>query len=867
MTLLSLRLNAVRGYAAAITLFLILFYGGLARAEGLVATTGPDASELVQLTKLQVNAELNEKEARVTEVRSYVPAVFAQSLTFYRSLVGLSAVTELLVNGAPVSGVVLEPDEADRMRRLLAIALGDPAPLRDLGARLFFAELGPQTGNVEITLTTQTPLVPYGTLFGVALPIDWHRQPVGSMDLSVIASTEAPLRTLYAPNHDLVISRLSDFSLTGTFSRSNVYTDFDLVLLLSSGEEPLRLDVLPFRYSETESGFYLATLTARRTEQTAVEPREIAFAIDTSGSMSGEKITQAKAALSSVLQKLRPEDSFALVAFSDQVRSYAPNAVAATPENLSAALGFVDALAAAGGTNIYSAMDTAFAALGEPAGKPRYAVLLTDGQPTSGETRIDAIAELGRQRSASGRARIFSFGIGYDVNTVLLDKLARDSSGDALYIQPGADVYRAVTSFFEQIADPVLSGPVLDWSSLEASDAYPAVLQDLYANSPAVVVGRYVGGGAANVTLTGAQGGQTVTYSFDVTLPSYDFHAGNVPRLWALRRIGSLLEEIKLGAGGLEDEALSLATRYGVGTAFTFFQLDGNGDTRMVYSPVPRDAVGATAVGTSTLLDGYGKSATVTEAAPTADVRYRRDRVFPLEGGYYRDSSLGDRTDWVELRFGSDLYFAFAQAEAKYGAAELLSVGQNVEFELLGRAFRVTGTSDLLATTSALPVESDSVPAPAWTPESGPTSATPGPTTGGPQQRSSVTPPKSENVKLFAGCDCRASTAPPPRGFSWFWLFAVSLVAAARRSKGRNGSNSSLLMSKLDYGQLYADPAIPSHVGPEGARPKKNGVGRWSAPGWENDLRFGLARAQCGRKAPRLPELGRSEGASRAATW
>jgi hypothetical protein len=270
----------------------------------------------------------------------------------------------------------------------------------------------------------------------------------------------------------------------------------------------------------------------------------------------------------------------------------------------------------------------------------------------------------------------------------------------------------AVTTFFEQIADPVLISPELDLTAFGGSDPYPAQMQDLFASLTTLVAGRYATPGQASIMLRGFRDGASVETVFDVTLPEHDTRIGNVPRVWALRHLGALFEDLKLGASDpLADEALATATRFGVGTAFTSFALDVNGDTVMTYSPVPLDAVGEIAVGTSSLLDGYTKSSSYSTYV-SADVRYLGDRVFPLQGGYYTDSSLGNRDDWIDVSFGSALYQELARSESYPSAAAFLSVASNVKFELQGRAFRVTSASWPEAGTLGLPTESAAIPAP-----------------------------------------------------------------------------------------------------------------------------------------------------------
>jgi MYXO-CTERM domain-containing protein len=268
-----------------------------------------------------------------------------------------------------------------------------------------------------------------------------------------------------------------------------------------------------------------------------------------------------------------------------------------------------------------------------------------------------------------------------------------------------------------------------------------------------------------------------------VTLPESDTRIGNVPRVWGLRHLGALFEELKLGGSAeIADEALDTASRFGIGTEFTFFTLNEASDTVMTYSQVPVDAVGELAVGTSSLLDGYTKTASYSQYV-TADVRYMGDRAFPLQGGYYTDTSLGDRTDWVDLTYGSDLYFELAESDSYPGAAAYLSVGANVKFELMGLAFRVTSATWPLAETAGLPPQIDALPEPSFALASGPTTVTTTEVSVEPQvseQRSDGKRPTLSG----AGCACSTSGRAPSRGSAPAWIAAMLVFAlrGVRRS-------------------------------------------------------------------------------------
>jgi Ca-activated chloride channel family protein len=786
-------------------------------ASGLVtpappAGAGAPAASLAPLRSLAVDARLGATTATITERRTYVlPSGVAGpvTVTYHHSAPGAGAPV-VTVAGAALSGSVLAPAAADAARRDLTRALGDPAPLRELGTPLFVSTpVAVSPGAVEVVVSTTVPLTPHGTLRGVTVPLDWARPPIGTLDVQVTASTEAPLRALYSPFHELDVVRDGARAAHATHAGQSVCTDFDLTLLVSDGEGPVHVDLLPFRYGADEGGFFLALVTPDPTPVEAdVLPRDLVFVLDTSGSMSGVKLTQAKQALRGVLSGLRPADSFALISFADGVRTFQPAAVPADAAHVAAAASFVDGLQADGGTNISDALRAAFASLPSGAGHPRYVVFLTDGQPTVGVTSVDAIASMAVAANEAG-ARLYAFGIGDDVNTVLLDRLARQSSGDVFYVRPTQSVSDAVESFFERLSAPVLANPRLGLEAFGVADLYPPVLPDLFAGRTVTLLGRYAAPGRATVALAGARAGQPWTAGFDVTLPAYALGDGAVPRIWAARHVARLLTDIKQGNTDpmLAAEVQAVASRFGVTTAFTTFAPDARGDVALRYTGVPMAATGTVAVDTSSALSGYGHSDAVQAGAPadtSAVVRYVSDRSLPRRGGYLTDTKLTGMETFVDLAFGSERYFAFADTEAPWGAAGLLATGANARFELLGRAFRVSDPAAPPAGASP-PLETADVPGPSWRPIEDPTpvapvdvpasssAAGPGPAAdggvaivpdvdgaGGP----SPVPASPDLVGGGGGCACNAG---PARGGGAAAIAAAALasLAARRRAKRR----------------------------------------------------------------------------------
>ncbi len=758
------------GLAFFMSLVLVLFSSEV-RAGGMVISTTPNDAALCPLGSLSFDVELDDLGATIVERRTYpVPVIVDESgrrlVRFYKPVQRAGGVVDsVTVDGVPRTGRLLEPGLADPLRRALVLELSDPAPLREVRTPLWVmdpVEMDPQQTSVEIEVRWRTDLHRQGTLTGFSAPVDWHPNPAADVVLDVRASTELPFRALYSPYHQLEVVR-SENRATGSYSGNGVATAHDVTVLISSGSEPVRFDLLPFRYGDDEGGFFMALLsTELAPPEEEIVARDLVVTLDVSGSMDGEKIIQARNALSQVLSGLRADDRFNVVTFSDNVDSFRPAAVEASFEALEDAGNFVSRVVADGATDIDQALTRSFASLPSKRGAPQYVVLITDGQPTAGETEIDQIVANAERNNERG-ARIFTFGIGHDVNTVLLDKLAESSSGDALYIEPGESVQQIVEEFFGQIQTPIVADPTIDFGDFGVSDVYPASLQDLFAGSTVAIAGRYASPGSSTIALRGVTGGKDTQLSFDVQLPEFDLSSSFAPAVWATRHIGTLLENVKLGNDdpALVSSALAAASRYGIVSRFTFFDVDEAGNTRMEFGTVSQAAVGADAVGTSSALDEQTKEESV-QAFASADVRAILDRSLPLQDGYFTDSSLPRTTQWVDVHFGSELFFELAFAESDYGAASILSTAPNLRFELLGRLFRVTDEASGLP----MPPESARIPAPTYTP----VSATPTEV-----QASDATP-------LAAGCACRA--APRPRaGFAAAFLSLLAVGAVRRRRR------------------------------------------------------------------------------------
>ncbi len=766
-----------RSVAAACAWTLALLVPASAFGTGLVR----NGTDLISLNTLDVTAAIDDEQATITSVRTYDTTLDSDnSYVFYRTIVGGNAASEpqVVVNGQAVSGALYTGAEADAKRHALVLILRDPAPLKHQGQPLFISEKLPAgDGGFGLTIeeTTTIPLRAQGTMRAAVTPIDWYRGAAGTLQVEADVEVDGRLRALYSPYQPLTLSRDGLGAATGVFKGYNHTTAFDITILTSSGDAPYHLDVLPFRYDDVEGGHFLALLSPDASpSEDQVVPRDISIVLDQSGSMQGEKIGQARIALKDVLDGLLAQDSFALTTFHSKVSELNDEAVPATAGNLSDAKAFVDEIVADGGTNLHDALQSGIQALPLNKGNPRYVVLLTDGIPTEGETDTEAILDMVRSVNEVG-ARIVIFGIGDDVNTVLLEKLAKESGGKVFFIRFGNSVEDAVKAFFETMQAPVMANPTLDLTAFGASDLYPKIMPDFFAGQTVAVLGRYDAPGAAQLTLSGMVAGEQVEHTFDVTLPSYAVDAGYAPKIWATRHIGTLLHTIKLDGKdpALVAEALETARRYGIVTEFTFYTVDEAGDSSMTYSEVPMDSVGDKAVAASAAMDEMEHTEEVRTYA-IADARWFRDRVLPLRGAYFTDTYPKETPEWIDIHFGSEAYFALAADELQYGVGGFLGVGRNVRFELLGRTFRISDPTE--PPEEVLPAEAAAIPAPAELPmDVFVTVAYAGGT--------STPVDTTVDVPLSGGeAGCTSSGAPAPGALALF-LLGVAGLAVRRRTR------------------------------------------------------------------------------------
>ncbi|NUP99712.1 MAG: VWA domain-containing protein, partial [Armatimonadetes bacterium] len=527
--------------------------------------------------------------------------------TFLFPLPENAAVTDfgMSINGQMVAAELLKADEARRIYEAIVRRQLDPGLLEYVGRNAFRARIFPiepgetKTVKLEYSQAVEVDgglgryLFPLRTRafhpapppVPLPRPMD-HRHlerrlgpvpgapaRVGSLAIKVEIDSRQGLKSVYSPSHDIDLKREGEHRVVVGYEAADTVPDEDFQLFYQLSDAAFGLNLLTYRSPADEEGYFMLLLAPKsELREQEVQAKDLLVVFDTSGSMSGEKIVQAREALRFVLDNLNPEDRFNLVTFGTAVDSFRAGLTEVTPEAIKQAQEFVAKLQARGGTNIDEALKTALGMLPAKGERPRMVLFLTDGQPTVGETRPERILEnVGRDNKAD--ARMFVFGVGHDVNTVLLDRLSNENHGTRTYVKPEENIETAVSSLYAKIGSPVLSDLRLEVEGVKLSELQPVALPDLFHGSQLTLLGRYRGEGSAKVTLHGMAGSQEQSFEYPADFPREAREHPFLPRLWATRRVGYLLEQIRLHGQDKElvDEVVRLATRHGILTPYTSY--------------------------------------------------------------------------------------------------------------------------------------------------------------------------------------------------------------------------------------------------------------------------------------------------------
>jgi Ca-activated chloride channel family protein len=646
------------------------------------------------------------------------------------------------ISGKSVDAELLPADKARRIYEDIVRKMRDPALLEYAGRDLFKVRVFPieprSRKPIKISYTellrsdagTVTYLYPLSTE-------KFSARPIKNLSMKIELKSAEPLASIYSPSHKVEIKRDGPNGAVIGYESKDEKPDTDFQLVYSSDIRDVGLRLITYK-PDADDGYFLLLAAPTISNETKPAAKDVVFVVDTSGSMAGAKLQQAQKALRFCVENLNNDDRFEIVRFSTEAEPLFHELVSADSDHRKRANGFIDDFKPIGGTAIAEALQSALKVRPDKSDRPFVVIFLTDGLPTVGTRNPDEI--VANIKKASG-VRIFSFGIGSDVNTELLDQIAEGTRAFSQYVLANEDLELKVSNFYTRIKEPALTNLKLDLGGgVHTAKMYPADLPDLFKGDQLVVAGRYSGAGDVEAKLTGNVGGREQTFTYKLHFDDRKTTDDYVPRLWATRRVGFLLDEIRIHGetAELRDEATELARKYGIVTPYTAYLIVEDEDRRRVpmadrsMQSMSADAAtraevakawtgfkdkkegedgvanarsqnafkfaqqapASIASGASESLRGFAAAApAATPAAArlsqyTQQSRFVNGRAFFQNGNQWIDSNAQNTSKHQRVQFNSEEYFNLLTKHPEAGP--WLALGQNVVLTLDDTVYEIT---------------------------------------------------------------------------------------------------------------------------------------------------------------------------------
>ena len=593
----------------------------------------------------------------------------------------------LSIDGKSVSGKLLSQEESHRIYRDSARYGENKAILEHIGKRAFVAKVpgisasGERCIEFEYSqvISADSDLVKYKYPLGLAKSASGL---IGNLHIEMEIESDHELRGIHSLAYEATIDRKNDHHVRVSYEGTDIDPDDDFLCYYAISDENFGITLLTHR-DEKEDGYFMLLVSPKyEVKQTEIIEKDFVFVLDRSGSMSGRKVEQAKAALRYCVQNLNDGDRFNLIVFNEDITSLAdrlnrgeewfggehwPDSTVLSDKLIDVkkngrekARAFIEGIDGRGMTNINDALLTALAE-NPDTNRPRVIVFLTDGCATVGVTNpvqiLENVAKANRNLS-----RIFVFGVGYDVNDHLLDKMAADNGGTRNYVEPHEDIEAAVSALFKKMNEPVLVDVGISFGRIVTKELTPKNVPDLFREEQLTLLGRYEGYGDTVLKLRGIIGSEQHEFSKNVHFSELGTDNDFLPHLWAQRRIAELVDEAALNGGNeeLHKEIKRLSEEYGIPTPYTSFVDADDGSLRKVYDD-------------SRISDAYTAAIPIHERIrintqieedkiarsrrQNADTRYIGRKTFHRHGNMWVDIEYDGTSERKQVEYGSETYY------------------------------------------------------------------------------------------------------------------------------------------------------------------------------------------------------------------
>lgn len=561
---------------------------------------------------------------------------------------------------------------------------------------------------------------------------------------------------VYSPSHELDIHREHDSWITAknTAEYSSVPGPFQLYYLLEG--DGLNATILSFPANNYDGGYFLllAGLPTSPISPAEAIKRELTLVLDRSGSMKGTKIEQAKEAVSQVISDLDEGEAFNLITYNNSAEHFSHEPLLKDSSTEAAALDFVSRITAEGGTNLYGALEEA---LLQPPKEGMLPLILfvTDGRPTRGNTSELEIRDLVLSANPYYR-RVYTLGVGYDLNAPLLDGMAEFSLARSMFVAPDEAVGGAIRDIFANFARPMLADPWVRSVAQDGSSETPRIyntlpfsIQDLFKGDPLVMIGQYVGQAPFDIEISGNYLNEMRSFSFPFDPSTASVKHGFIPRLWTSRAIAAIIDEIRqMGADPSLQRAdarlwdLSVAMvdsslSSGILTEYTAFFGTGEVDlldyeALLFYAWADLfDRAVSVRVGRGAVNQSLNLSILRAQSILNRDNRFLDQDMYEVAiptiqqfndlsffyGGFWMEGTLlmpasaeDEPATQVSIPFGSTAYFDMADRLAERGQQGCLSLAQDVALMDNGKFTIVEMPESTRATDETIPDVSPELP-------------------------------------------------------------------------------------------------------------------------------------------------------------
>lgn len=595
----------------------------------------------------------------------------------------------LSIDGKPTNGRLLSESESRRIYRTCADN-GNSAFLEHQGSKAYIVEVPSIPAN-----STQLFELEYSQIIDIDSDLAQYTYPLSlakygdrrieDLTVEMIIESDTELRTVYSPSHEVEINRNDDKNIHIQYTDQHFDPDEDFQCFYSVSNDDFGMTVLTHRAEGDEDGYFMLQVSPKYdTQKTEVIEKDFIFVLDHSGSMAGQKVEQAKEALKYCVNSLNEGDRFNLILFNTHITSLSnrlngheewigsepmtsykkgmSNQLITVKDGREKAIAFIDGIHGTGGTNINDALLTALSDKPDPE-RPRIIVFLTDGCPTVGETNDAAILK-NIAKANDNQSRLFVFGVGYDVNVRLLDKLAEDNGGTRNYVEPDENIEVAVSSLFNKMNEPVLVDVALNFGDITAKDLAPSKLPDLFRGEQLTLFGRYESHGDTTLKLRGSISSEQQEFTKTVQFKEIENENDFLPTLWATRRIAELVDDAALN--GYNDEIRKeierLSKEYDVVTPHTeFHELNDGTYRRNLRLNIHQAYAPGKEVSESIR---HSREMTLTKEREhllhDVDKKHVGRKAFHRQNGIWVDSSYDGVSDRKEIEYGSEEYFDLA---------------------------------------------------------------------------------------------------------------------------------------------------------------------------------------------------------------